>query len=67
MVRATEPQARVSDGGHQRNLPGNEPSWSLSPMGIGDYGNKNQSLDRDRNGISPGALQIKTQDTCDFL
>lgn len=32
-----------------------------SPMGIGDYGSKNQSLNRDSNHICPGALQIETQ------
>lgn len=32
-----------------------------SPMGTGDCGRKNQSLNRDRDPISPGALQIKTQ------
>ena len=31
------------------------------PVGFGDYGGKNQSLHRDSNPISPGALQIKTQ------
>lgn len=32
-----------------------------SPVGIGEYGGENQSLDRDGNHASPGALQVKTQ------
>lgn len=58
---AQGPRGRVQRSVEKASRPLDEPSWSFRLHGVGEYGGENQSLDRDRDPISPGALQIRTQ------